>query len=112
MFGPVEANIQRATAMPALPASDDPLSVPAEPIAMVTAIILSGVYLCFGGVWTYEDARLGLFGAAWLWLPIGLFLFATLRNECADTVETLVLAGAGTLGMTTALTFACDTLAL
>ncbi len=94
------------------PPSDFHTSPPAGRLAAVTAIILTGVYAYFGSVWSFDEVRFGLIGAAWLWLPMGLFLFAVLRRECADTLEALVLAGSGTLGLTTALSFASDTLAI
>jgi hypothetical protein len=75
-------------------------------------IILSGLYVLLGGVWSSVDVWSAITAGAFVWLPVGVCLFLILRSECSDALEALVLASAGAIAFSTAISFACDTLAI
>lgn len=79
----------------------------ANALVLVSAILLV-VYIAAGKVWGLSDVWTAVRGIALLWLPVWLFLFVTLKDECADNVENGFLSAVGSLALTTGLAFAAN----
>jgi hypothetical protein len=83
----------------------------AFPVGMPITVLFVLLY-ALSDVWALDDVLPAVRGILLLWLPVGMFLFATLRGECSDMIETLTFSAVGSLALSTALSFLTDACAV